>query len=73
MAATWRGLTWDQIGAGLRAIHPNGPAVAAKARDAGKNPAEVCWIRLADAPRSALPILVFDDGTTVSMSGAGAA
>lgn len=70
-ATTWAGLTWDEIAPSLRAVHRNGPAVALLARDAGKNPGDVTSIWLANAPAEVLPVLMFADGSMVSMEGEG--
>ena len=70
-AQSWAGLTWEEIAPGLRAVHRNGPAVALLARDAGKRPEDVSSIWLANAPAEVLPILMFTDGSMVSMEGEG--
>lgn len=70
-APTWAGLSWDEIAPGLKYIHPNGPAVALIARDAGKRPVDVASIWLCNAPAEALPVIMFDDGSFVCMNGAG--
>ncbi|WP_421730779.1 hypothetical protein [Brevundimonas sp.] len=70
-ATTWANLTWDEIAPGLRAVHRNGPAVALLARDAGKSPGDVTSIWLANAPAEVLPVLMFADGSMISMEGEG--
>lgn len=68
-ATTWAGLSWDEVGVGLRHVHRNGPEVAALAAGAGKRPEDVVAIWLANAPLEVLPVLVFADGSMVSMEG----
>ncbi|RYG88763.1 MAG: hypothetical protein EON59_03380 [Alphaproteobacteria bacterium] len=71
MAASWKGLSWTAVGEGLRHVHSNGPTVARLAQEAGKVPEDVAAIWLANAPAEVLPVLVFADGSIVSMEGAG--
>ncbi len=65
--ATWASLTWDEIAPGLRAVHRNGPAVALAARDAGTRPGDIAAIWLSNAPPGVLPVLMFADGSMISM------
>lgn len=69
--AIWANLTWDEIAPGLRAVHRNGPVVALAARDAGKRPGDIAAIWLSNAPLDVLPVLVFADGSMISMEDVG--
>lgn len=69
-AASWASLSWEEVGAGLRHVHRNGPVVALYAKAAGKRTEQVTSIWLANAPAEAPPVLVFADGSMVSMEGA---
>ena len=68
-AAAWSGLTWAEVGGGLRHVHRNGPATARYAEEAGKRPEDVALIRLSIADDTMLPILEFEDGSMVSALG----
>lgn len=69
-APAWSGLTWAEVGAGLRHVHRNGPATAQHAEEAGKRPEDTVMIHLSIADDDMLPILQFDDGSMVSALGA---
>lgn len=62
-------LAWVVIGNGLRPLHANGPAVARLADAAGKRPDDLAAVWLSNAPASVLPVLMFVDGSMVSMEG----
>lgn len=68
-AMSWAELSWAEVGEGLRHVHRNGQEVARLAGAAGKRPGDVTAIWLDKAPQDVLPVLVFVDGSMVSMEG----
>ena len=70
-AESWEGSTWGEILAGTGFIHRNWPDVVRLAEAAGKEPGQVTAIWLSNAPAEVLPVLMFADGSMVSMEGEG--